>query len=68
MKASVTWSTQRIGNDGYVREEYPDGTYHVFGPLPAHIVPAFVQGRRRIIETKMNEELGATRVRDDTFH
>lgn len=52
-EVSVTWSTRREGNNGYVLEQYSDGTHREFGPMPAHIVPAFVDGRRRLIAIRM---------------
>jgi hypothetical protein len=51
---SITWSTRREGNDGYVLEQYGDGTYREFGPMPAHIVPQFLMGRRRLMAYRMN--------------
>ena len=62
-RVSVTWSTARQGNDGYVREEHPDGSTHVFGPMPPHVVPSFVQARRRIVEYAM-KVLGANRIEE----
>lgn len=68
MKLSVVWSTKRIGNEGFVLEERSDGTRHEFGPMPAHIVPAFVEGRRKIIDVMMVEGAGARKVSDDAIH
>lgn len=51
MKISWSWSTRREGNDGFVLEQRSDGLATEYGPMPAHIVPAFVEGRRRIIAT-----------------
>jgi hypothetical protein len=48
-RVSFTWSTRRDGNDGYVLETGPEGHRAEYGPMPPHIVPAFVQGRRRIV-------------------
>lgn len=46
MKVSVSWATRREGNSGYVVETYPDASVKTFGPMPSHIVPAFVAARR----------------------
>lgn len=46
---SFTWSTRRQGNDGYVLEQSSSGNAQEFGPMPAHIVPAFVEARRKVI-------------------
>jgi hypothetical protein len=54
IRLSFSWSTRREGNDGYVLEQCPtDGYRKEFGPIPAHTVPAFVIGRRRIIAMLM---------------
>lgn len=68
VKLSVTWSSKRIGNEGWVLEERSDGSRTEFGPMPAHIVPAFIAGRRRIIEVMMVEGAGARKIHDDTIH
>ena len=68
VKLSVTWSTKRIGNEGWVLEEHSDGTREEFGPMPAHIVPAFVNGRRQIINTMMVDGAGARKLSDDSIH
>lgn len=55
---SFSWSTRRDGNDGFVLEICkgdPDLAYQrEFGPMPPHIVPAFVHARRRIVRVVMN--------------
>jgi len=48
-QVSFSWSTRREGNSGFVLETGPQGHRAEFGPMPAHIVPAFVQSRRRIV-------------------
>lgn len=52
---SITWSSRREGNDGYVLEQYSDGTYREFGPMPAHLVSQFVMGRRRLFAFRMEQ-------------
>ena len=49
MKVSFTWSTRRQGNEGFVLEQSSMGHAREFGPMPSHVVPAFVQARRRFI-------------------
>jgi hypothetical protein len=56
---SFTWSCRRDHNDGYVLEQGPEGHSIEFGPMPPHTVPAFVQGRRRIV-AMMAEKYGAS--------
>lgn len=55
---SFSWLTRRDGNDGFVMEECrgdPDLAYRrEYGPMPPHIVPAFVSARRRIVRMVMN--------------
>lgn len=60
-RVSFTWSTRREGNSGYVLEEGPDRHHIEYGPMPANVVPAFVEGRRRIVAT-MAEQHGASYV------
>lgn len=48
-KVSVSWSAKRNGNEGTVYEVRSDGTNSTFGPMPAHVVPAFVRGRQIIV-------------------
>jgi hypothetical protein len=55
-KVSFAWLTRRDGNDGYVLEQSSRGHIREFGPMPCHIVPAFVQGRRRIVARLAAEE------------
>jgi hypothetical protein len=52
-EVSITWSTRREGNLGYVLEQYSDGTQREFGPMAAHIVPGFVTARRRLMALRM---------------
>lgn len=52
MEISFTWSTRRDGNAGFVLEQSSTGQAREFGPMPAHIVPAFVQARRKVIEMR----------------
>lgn len=65
MKVSIEWSTRRDGNSGYVLEQRSDGSNTEFGPMPAHVVPAFVEARRRVIAMMMERE-GHTHV-DEEF-
>lgn len=58
-RIAFTWSTRREGNSGYVLEESETGIRREYGPMPAHIVPAFVNGRRRIVALEA-EKLGAS--------
>lgn len=54
---SFTWSARREGNLGWVLESC--GPYfNEFGPMPSHVVPAFIQARHRLIAMRM-EEYGA---------
>lgn len=54
------WSSRREGNSGFVLEECSRVGHSIeFGPLPPHIVPAFIDGRRRIIQGLI-EHLGGT--------
>lgn len=55
IRASFSWSARREGNSGYVLETRPDGSHHEFGPMPSHIVPAFLAARRRVVELKCCE-------------
>jgi len=53
-KCTFTWSTRRDGNSGYVLEQgtnkFGDLLHsREYGPMPCHIVLAFVEGRRRIV-------------------
>lgn len=51
--SSFSWGTRREGNDGFVVEicdDEEDGYRKEFGPMPPAIVPAFIWGRRRIVE------------------
>jgi len=66
MQISFSWSTRREGNDGYVLEVSSTGLRHEFGPMPAHIVPAFVAGRRKIV-TLRARLVGADATVEDDF-
>ena len=48
-QVSFTWATRREGNSGFVLETGAKGHRIEFGPMPPHIVPAFVQARRRFV-------------------
>lgn len=67
-KVSFRWSTRREGNDGYVLEEhidrYGDVVHRTETKMAANIVPAYVEGRRRIVATKALEH-DATYVEPD---
>lgn len=65
MNHSFTWSTRREGNSGYVLETHPDGSDVEFGPMPAHVVPHFVNARRRYVHHMM-QKVGATLTEDTT--
>lgn len=54
-RISFTWSTRREGNVGYVLEESSSGLKREYGPMPSHVVPAFVQGRRTIVATMLSD-------------
>lgn len=54
-KISFTWATRREGNNGFVLETSSTGTRREFGPMPAHIVPAFVHARRRLVALRASE-------------
>lgn len=62
-EVSVRWAARREGNNGYVKEVRSDGTEQIFGPITAHAVPAFIEGRRKLIEYMLQQK-GATIVRD----
>ena len=53
MPLSFEWSARREGNSGFVRETRPDGSTQDYGPLPAHIVPAFIAARRHYVHFAM---------------
>lgn len=55
MSISVTWSTRREGNSGFVLELHPDGSHIEFGPMPTHVVLAFVAARRNLLTHKLKE-------------
>ena len=57
---SFQWSTRREANSGYILEEHIDRygdvvSRYEFGPMPCHIVEAFVTARRRITALKARE-------------
>ena len=47
-KITVTFSTQRIGNLGYVLEEWSNGNKRQY-EMPAAVVPHFVRARREAV-------------------
>jgi hypothetical protein len=55
MTVSFSWSTRREGNSGFVLEQSSTGQAREFGPMPCHIVPAFVEARRRLIQMRIIE-------------
>ena len=66
---SVSWSTRREHNDGFVLEVHRNQQGDVllaneYGPMPSHVVPAFVEGRRRIVAEKALQMQG-TYVEED---
>lgn len=65
MKISFTWSTRREGNNGFVLETSSTGAKREFGPMPAHVVPAFVHARRNIVAAKAIAEGALPAVEDD---
>jgi len=55
---SYTWATQRVGNTGKVLEECKEGSdllYRRVFEMPSNVVPAFVEGRRRVIAMQEEE-------------
>jgi hypothetical protein len=54
-RVSFRWSTRREGNDGYVLEEhidkYGDVVRRIETKMAANVVPAYVEGRRRVVAT-----------------
>ena len=70
-RVSVRWSAARDGNIGIVREEhidrYGDVVNRLQWTMPANTVPAFIQGRRRIVAMKA-QEAGASFVDPDYSH
>lgn len=64
MKASITWSTRREGNSGYVLETYPDGSSREFGPMPTQTVLPFVHARR-IYQQRIADKLGLRKSPDE---
>lgn len=57
--ATFQWEASREGNEGVVVEHRPDGTAMKWR-MAANLVPAFVQARRRLIDSKMKKLMGAT--------
>lgn len=66
-KVQLMWEAKRIGNEGFVRELYPDNTERSFGPMPANLVPAFIEARRKMWQLRM-ENRGHTKVQNPTEH
>lgn len=58
-RVSFRWSTRRECNDGYVLEEHIDRYGDVVRrwetKMAANVVPAYVEGRRRLVATKALE-------------
>lgn len=55
---SYTWGTQRVGNIGKVQEECwekGDLLYRKVFEMPAHVVPSFIEGRRRCVAMQMQD-------------
>lgn len=65
MKVSITWLSRREGNVGFVLERYSDRTERGFGPMPANIVPAFIEARRKMFQLRM-EQNGLSPVSSET--
>lgn len=56
---SYTWGTARVGNIGKVQEECwtnGDLLYRKIFEMPAHVVPSFIEGRRRCIAMDMRDQ------------
>lgn len=64
-QVSFTWSTRRHVNDGYVLEQGPEGHSIEFGPMPCHIVLAFVEARRKLV-AMMAETNDAKYIQEET--
>ena len=59
VRVSFLWSTRREGNSGYVLEECTALNHRIeYGPMPTHIVMAFVEARRRIVAVSAIENGG----------
>lgn len=63
-RVDVTWNAERIGNTGIVHEIRSDGTKSDFGPMPAHVVPAFIRGRQLVVEAILRKN-GFTTIKTD---
>lgn len=66
MKLSFTWSARREGNSGYVLEQSSSGLKREYGPMPSHVVPAFVEARRRVVALAA-QQAGASYVEPPDF-
>lgn len=60
-KRTFSWATRRDGNSGFVLEECPEADHRVeYGPMPAHVVPAFINARRKLVASAASR-FGATK-------
>ena len=56
---SYAWSTSRVANLGYVREECWEGKELIYSreiEMAANMVPAYVEARRRVVAMQMEEK------------
>lgn len=56
---SYSWATKRVGNNGFVLETCTQGSdilYKKEYKMPSNLVPAFVEGRRRVVAMHMQEQ------------
>lgn len=67
LRTSISYAARREGNDGYVHEQYSDGTERIFGPMRTNIVPTFIESRRRMWNLRMMRR-GHVKVQSDTHH
>ena len=64
---SYTWGQMRVGNIGKVQEECweaGDLLYRKVFEMPAHVVPSFIEARRRCIAMDMQDQGHPYVVRD----
>lgn len=64
-RVDVRWTAERNGNEGTVHEIRSDGTKSDFGPMPAHVVPAFIRGRQIIVRQILRSQGFLTKVTDE---
>ncbi len=58
---TFTWSARRDGNDGFVLEECAEIGHKIeYGPMPAHVVMAFINARRKLV-SEAATHFGATK-------